>query len=423
MENERYATIIERDSDVERDVHVEVYNNFEVLQPIQQEWDDFVEKNGGDIFLTYDWCRVWWKYYGENRDLALFVFRNNKSLVGIVPLFFERIWLGPVFLNVAKIVGADFGLTAVSLSLASDFQEEIVRGLSDKLQGYSWDILLIGPLAGLYVNIEQFVGVCRRCLGKSCRIRVSQSGVQTYVQLADSWEKQLGHLSKNQRRTIKRSYKDISRTASEKGLSLASNIASNENFEEMFNGFVQMHQSHWKNIGEQGHFDDWPDALEFHREVAAAQLKRNRLRLLEVKLGERWLGYEYDYRFANRYYAILNARGSVDELPGISPTVSIGSILYAEQAKNAIKENVRCIDMMRGGDNYKQRLGGKLHPVRNLFVCRRRPLVLVRVSLFRAFAWLLNVCYYKIWFRRIAPRLPIHRGLLWRKWIKSKPLV
>lgn len=399
---------------------IRVYNNFEELKSIQQEWDSFVESVGGDIFLTYDWCRIWWKYYGKNRLLAVFVFREVKSIVGIIPLFFEKIWFGPVFLNVAKIVGADFSLTAVSLSLAPDFLEGIVRGFSDKLQGYSWDILLIGPLAGLCANVEKFTEVCRQYFGTSYRIQVKQSGVQTYIQLANSWEKQLDHLSKNQRRTIKRSYKDISRTASEKGLSLASNIASNENFEEMFNGFVQMHRSHWKNVGEQGHFEDWPDALEFHREVATAQLKRNRLRLLEVKIGEHCLGYEYDYRFGDRYHAFLNARQTVDELHGVSPAISIGSILYTEQVKNAIKENVRCIDMMRGSDNYKRRLGGKLYSVRNIFICQGKLMVLVRVGLFLVLTSLLNILYYKIWFRRITPKLPFKRGPLWKKWIRTR---
>ena len=64
-------------------VEVEIYNSFSALEPIKREWDRFIEEIGGEIFLTYDWCRIWWKYYGVDRDLGIFVFRHCGEICGI----------------------------------------------------------------------------------------------------------------------------------------------------------------------------------------------------------------------------------------------------------------------------------------------------------------------------------------------------
>ena len=58
-------------------VTVGVYDSFESLASMAGQWDNFVESVGGEIFLSYDWCRVWWKYYSKNRELKVLVFRSG----------------------------------------------------------------------------------------------------------------------------------------------------------------------------------------------------------------------------------------------------------------------------------------------------------------------------------------------------------
>lgn len=402
------------------EVHLEVFDDFDELAWMQQEWDDFVESVRAEIFLTYDWCKIWWKHYGKNRDLRVFVFRSNDELVGIIPLFFEKIWLGPVFVRVAKILGTDFTITTVSLPILSDSVEAVMKEfLGGILTKYKLDIVHLGPLCGLYPSMD-LMKVCSELLNSSYCVKQSNSGFQTYVRLAASWEKHLSGLSSNMRRTIKRSYRDICGIGGDDTKTLVTDIAKPDNCEETFDKFVQMHQLHWRKLGKLGHFADWPSALVFHREMARAQLERGRLRLVEVKLGSLCLGYEYDYKFGNKYHAFLNARASLGEVSGAGPGVSLGSVVFSEQLKRALKENVDYIDMMPGTDEYKRRLGGESFPIRNMYVFPKKLFVLIRVFLFRAFSCLLNFCYYRMWFCRIAPKLPFKRRSLWKIWIRTR---
>ena len=401
-------------------IHVDVFDNFDELAPMQQEWDNFVESVGAEIFLTYDWCRIWWKYYGKNRVLRVFVFRSNNKLIGIIPLFFEKIWLGPVFVRVAKIVGTDFTITTVSLPIVPDSVEAVMKEfLGGILTKYKLDIVHLGPLCGLYPSMN-LMKVCSRLLSSSYCISQRSSGFQTYVRLAGSWEEYLNGLSRNMRRTIKRSYRDLYSIGGDNTKALLADIAKPDNCEATFERFVQMHQLHWRKLGKLGHFADWPSALEFHREVARAQLERGRLRLVEVKLGSVCLGYEYDYKFGDKYHAFLNARVSSDEVPGAGPCVSLGNVVFSEQLKRALKENVEYIDMMPGTDEYKLRLGGESFPIGNIYIFPKKLFVLTRVFLFRAFSCLLNFCYYRMWFCRIAPKLPFKRRSLWQIWMHTR---
>lgn len=397
---------------VKHPVKVDIFDNFDALEPIQQEWDKFVESVGGEIFLTYDWCRIWWKYYGTKRDLRIFVFRSDGKLVGIIPLFFEKIWLGPIFVRGTKIVGSDFTLAQFSLPIHSKHIREVIEEFSKLLSENNWDIIHIGPIAGLYKYYDDLKNVCEELLGHSHIILSKNKGVQTYFELARSWDEQLASLKKGERWDIRRSYKALHSQTN----GLFSAFAPRENFQWIFENFVDMHQSYWRRLGKLGHFGDWPAAQDFHCEVAAVQLRHNRLRLLEVRAGKQYLGYEYSCKFGDRYFEFLNARSQPEELAKIS----VGRVVFSELVKQALKESVRCIDSMRGKYEHKLRMGGKLFPVRSIFIYPLKLDVLIRVFIFRTLAYLLDLCYYRIWFCRIAPRLPFKRRPLWKIWIRTR---
>ena len=52
-----------------------VHEGFEEIEHVAQTWDDCVERNGGDIYSTFDWCRTWWEFYGRGRRLLVYLVR------------------------------------------------------------------------------------------------------------------------------------------------------------------------------------------------------------------------------------------------------------------------------------------------------------------------------------------------------------
>lgn len=396
-------------------IDVKVYDSFDQLESMQLEWDGFVESICCEIFLTYDWCRLWWKYYGAGRQLRLFVFRQGGTLIGIIPMFFEKIWLGPVFIRAGKVVGTDFALSTIIPPIRKEFLQEVIQTLICRLVAdYRWDVLHIGPIAGIYRDFGRLLEIFQKCIGQGYQVRNGNNNVQTYFMLADSWEKQMTGFSNKKRRIINQKYRALREVVGEENTPIVSRFASTQDVQQLFDGFYEMHQRHWQKLGKPGHFGDWPDSRQFHREVALEQLKHDRLRLLEVKAGTYILGYKYAYKFGDKYLELLDARSEVKELA----RASLGKIVFCEQLKKALQERVKHIDSMRCKYEHKMWMGGKLFLVNNIYIYSGKLWPSIRIRIFRSLSWLLHMCYYRIWVLKIAPKLPFKRPL-WRIWIRS----
>ncbi len=404
-----------RSEDEDKAVTGKVFKSFEELAPMQPEWDDFVEAAGAEIFLTFDWSRVWWKYYGKGRDLSIFIFRRVGNLVGILPLFFETLRLGPVYVRTGKVVGSDFTLSQFSLPVVPLHIRTVMQRFCELVSEYEWDVIHIAPIAGLYRHFADLKTALEEVFRRDCVVLNGRNTVQTYFQLGENWEGQLASLNRNERGNIRKNYNAIRKACSTSSNSLRSCLAEESNFPEFFDDFVAMHQSHWNRLGKAGHFRDWPHAQEFHRELAEIQLKLGRLRLLKVNMGSNCLGYQYHYKFGDKYFHFLDARSESNLLKG----VSLGRITFCEQIKRALQEKIRYVDSMQGRYEHKLRLGGKLFSRKSIYIIARKLSTRIRFFVFRALARLLNLCYYRIWFCRTAPKLPVRPPSLRRIWIRT----
>ncbi len=104
----------------DQQLSVRVLHSFEDAEFFRSAWNDLVLRSGADIYQTFDWCRLWWKYYGVNRQLHIVLCFSGEELVGIIPGFTETLWLGPARLRVAKLVGSDFTVHLCNLPVLSD---------------------------------------------------------------------------------------------------------------------------------------------------------------------------------------------------------------------------------------------------------------------------------------------------------------
>jgi CelD/BcsL family acetyltransferase involved in cellulose biosynthesis len=392
------------------------YTSFDEIAKIQQEWDEFIESIGGEIFLSFDWCRIWWKHYGENRELLVVMYRDGEKLVGILPIFFEKIRLGPIAAKAAKFVGSDFTLSQFSIPIDKDHIEPVLKAFREQMSTRDFDIFHIGPIAGAYECLKDIHDGLTEAFDDSYAVMLRNTNVQTYYSLEGDLDAQLARLSKNERINVKQVYSKLNKAMKGEKGTADTKLANRDTIDESFDLFVRMHQSHWKKLGKAGHFGDWPGSYEFHRELAKTNLTHDRLRLLICRWGEHELGYEYIYKFGGMYLQFLNARSDLELFSGIS----LGKYTEMEMFKKGIEEKIRTIDSMRGRYEYKLRMGGKLADIHGIYLVPRKSYVQVKVKLFRFYAWLLNFLYYKLWYCRIASRLPFRRRPLWKIWIRSQ---
>ncbi len=387
------------------EISATVYSCFEDLADLRADWDAFIEANAADIFLTYDWCRIWWQYYGEGRTLAIYVFRAQNRIVGILPLFSERIWLGPLWADAVKMLGADYTLGQHGFPVERSYLSSALRLLTLSLANSKWDVLFLGNLSGRYAGHEDLRQALRASFD-SPRERVTVLKLpHMYFDVAEDFDAYLGTLKKKDRQLMRSTYRKV------KG-SFRTQLADSQNFAEMFDDFVAAHQAFWRGRGRRGHFGDWPRSHEFHRSVAREQLSHGRLRLLRVSTEDGGEGFQYSYRLGRRYYEVLMGR----RLDGKGASVDIGRLLFGEQLRLAIADGVGDIDSMRGIYDYKRRIGGIVTQIHRFCVLRGS----VRLAAWRQLARLLDLVYYRAWFCRLSMKLKLgNRKPLNRTWIRT----
>lgn len=388
------------------------FKDFEELEPIKSEWDRFVEAQTADIFLTFDWCRIWWNYYGRKREPILFVFRNNGQICGILPMFREKIRLGPFSAGVVKLMCTDYSPVTVSIAVRTENLVEVIRLLLEELQkSHPWNILFFGALCGRYPDTDLLASTLRKHLGEKYFIETRQRDVQTYFRIEPDWERQLLLMHKANRNHTRRIYKTIRNN----DIDLNSRLASQETLQKMFDMMCVAHRAQWNERGLPGHFIEWPMASQFHRELAETQSKYDRLRLMEIRLNQTTIGYEYLYRFGDTY---LHFNGGKLHFKDESK-IHFHRVAFGEMCGFSNKENVRWIDSMRGSYDYKKQFGGQLLPIKNVIVYSSKEGHSLKMKLFLLTIWLLNTGYSKIWRRRVMPRIGIKNRRFLDLWVRT----
>jgi len=384
------------------------FDDFAALEPIREEWDAFVDRVGGDLFSTLDWCRVWWAHYGTGRTLHLVVVRDasTEAMAAALPLFSERIRVGPVSVRALRLVGCDHSVTSVAPAIdPARMTEALAAGIDAASRRASWDVIHLGPLPGYYAardSLERAMGE----LPEVGAVEVRPTEAHMSFDVPETFDGFLAALSTKERRNVRRDERKLG----EQGEIVRETVTDRAALEEAFDAFIDMHQAHWRGQGRLGHFADWPDAVAFHKAMVARLFERDRLMLSRVRVDGETIASEYGYVFGRRAHWILAARrGGVP-----------GRIGFCGLVRHACRRGVREIDAMRGSYDYKRLLGARQQPQHSLVAVRRGTMPGLRLAILRRAARALDLAYYRAYFSRIAPKLPITPRPLWRSWIRTR---
>jgi CelD/BcsL family acetyltransferase involved in cellulose biosynthesis len=388
-----------------------VLNSFDEAEGLREEWDGFVAGCDGDLYSTFDWCRIWWRHYGDGRALEVHLFRDKGALVAILPTLRETVRFGPIAVRAIRLVGCDHSTTTCGPVIHPDRIAETVGRYAQWLElDAGWDVLHWGPLAGYFAHRPEMAAAFSKTLAwetQSC----AEGEPHIVWDLPVSFEQYLAGLQKKERSNIR-----ICRKKLAEGAEVSDAAGGNAELERSFATFIDQHQRQWQAEGKLGHFADWPGAGAFHVELARTMQARGRLWLLRLDSEGRTMGFQYNYRFGKRIHWLLGSR----ETDPRWDSYSSGRLLHAHTIERAIEEGCAQIDGLRGMYEYKLRLGGKVTRLQSITLIRQGAWTRARVAGVRWAGRALDLVYYRLWFGRVAPALPLRRRGLWKRWIRSR---
>jgi CelD/BcsL family acetyltransferase involved in cellulose biosynthesis len=391
---------------------VQTFHSFSEVESFRTAWNELVQRSGADIYQTFEWCSIWWKYYGKGRQLHLLLCFQGEDLVGIIPAFTETLGWGPVGIRVAKLIGADFTLHLCKLPVIPDSLSPVVSHAIRYFFGkHRCDLILFGPLSGPAAQTDEILAAAKQESESVAKAETLGDSCNTYFHLPSNPEEYLKGLGKQHRSNYSRKMTQFT-----KSHRVAFDVVSDPNkVLEEFDRFQKMHDEQWRLEGKLGHFGDWPHALAFNRDLVQTLGAQGHVRFYRIWADNEVVSSQFSYVFGSTNYWRLPARACSEHWSRFS----FGYMGLVKMFEDSMAEGFQTVEGGRGHYTYKLHLNGREWPMRTIQLTRKGSGASGRVRLFRSVAALFDIVYYKIIFARLAPRMSFFRRSLWPIWIRS----
>ena len=393
-------------------LEVKLLTSFKESAELRDRWDRASVDLQGSIYFSFDWARTWWDFYGAGKQLRIFVFSNQEQIVGILPLYIDRIGLKPLQFSVARLVCSNIPPKAFSPAIDPAWAEAIFESaLARLIQDYHCDLISLGPVSDNCRFLEAFESAARKRDSLCGAISKTRAGVHTLFELPGSLEEFFEGMEKDERK--KRKY-EMRLLAKEPAIK-RDVLSAPADLEPEFERFATLHASQWIGKGKLGHFGSWPNGKQYNLALVRSLASLGRVRFVRILSGEEVISSQFAFVFGDTWYWELPAR----LMDRKWSRFSLGTTGFFCLVEEAIKEGKSRIEGGIAHYDYKQKLGGKELGLDILRVVAKRSGSKLRNRLFSWLRSFLLVVYYKIWYARVSPRLPAPlRKPIWSFWLR-----
>lgn len=360
--------------------------------------------------MSFDWCRIWWEFFGQRRRLAVGLVWSSRELIGLFPMYIDSIGRPPFGVRIARIIGATDGPTRLlEPPVRPDLAHLSIRAFIDcLLDRQNCDLISLGTLKSTYPGLEELE---TRLVGERCQMRIRPSGVVTFYDLSARPEDYLTTLPASEQKKRRYDFRYLARYGAKEALF----TGPGPDVAKEFHKFVRMHTNSWEAKGRPGHFRAWPQAPEYQRKLAEFLAGLGRLRLFKIEVNSEAICYDYGFIFGRSFNWELPAR-SLDKTWA---KISLGSCALIAMLRRVVLEGVTCLYAGVGSYSYKTRLGAKECTVVTVRIFRKSMGTRIRIAAYDLFHTLIKILYFKIWYMRVQPRLPQWgRRPIWKFWAR-----
>jgi CelD/BcsL family acetyltransferase involved in cellulose biosynthesis len=312
------------------------------LDTLEKEWGELITGiPAAPVYLTWEWIRTWWCYFGRDRELWLLTGRDEQGrLLGIAPLMKEVRKTGWIKLRFIAFIGIGHDLEVHNNMLVHTSDAEgLTQAFLDYLfnQSDQWDVISLASVAQestLYGQLATAAG----------HLRTGTKTTSVYIPLPGNWETYLKLLTKKLRRNLK--YFSSKLENDHPGGVIFNCITDPRELPEAMKRLEELTKNRWHEKERVSNFDD-PRYSAFHRAIAGLALERGWLRLYQLNVSGRVIGMCYNYRFHDHVYA--HAVAFDLDWSGYSP----GRLAIANSIQTSIRETASEYDWGAGDHAYK----------------------------------------------------------------------
>lgn len=311
----------------------------EGFETVAGPWTKLLEEcSTNTVFLTPEWQQLWWRHFGDGRQLDILSVRDGDDLVGLAPMR-----LGG---RKMALVGNKDVCDYSDFIVSKDHVEAVLPLMFEDLSKRCWDRLVLHSIPAGSPTLE-LVPAFAKAQGWS--VDLAQENVCPRAELPDDWETYLNSLTKKDRHELRRKFR---RLDSAGDVRFYRSEASDKDMDD----FIRLHTMSREDKAE----FMTPEMEVFFREVVT--LPQAGLHFVEVDGIRAAAIVRFDYDNSRLLYN-----------SGYDPrfaSLSVGLLLKAWAIREAIEAGMKCFDFLRGDEPYKYDLGGVDYPIYELTVTR-----------------------------------------------------
>jgi len=318
---------------------IERIASLESLDKIQKEWDKFLLSSEYKcIFLTQEWFYSWWKNFSEDNSLEILVFTDeNKDIAGIAPLLIK-----------------DKNIRFIASHEVSDYCDFITK--KEKRSEFYENLLDYLKMNYSEVERIELINIKQSSPTLSLLPRLAESHGFSYayreIEVAPSlslpayYEGYLDLLDKRSRHELRRKLKRVESLDKISALK----ITDPQELEIHTEGFIKLHQN---SSPSKEKFWQKEGMTDFFRELIHRFSLKGWIELRLLLHGKETIAGLLNFSFFDRLYFYNSTFDK--EYAWYSP----GLFLFHQSLKEAIQEQKREADFLRGDEKYKYNFGAK----------------------------------------------------------------
>jgi len=313
------------------------------FQALKPEWDELLGVSPvNSLFLTWKWLSTWWKNLAEDRKLHIITVHRDNKIIAIAPLCVRpvrSVWFWQVrtfeFLGVGY-VGSDYP----DLIIRPGHEQQAIQALVFYMLNQHI-ILNFSLVLRNSCYLSEFADLIKQ---QGWRVLSNNTHVCPYIPLTGhDWESYLATLGSshryNLRRRIKNLHKEFTSVQFEQ-------VKTEQQVEETLAKLIELHNRRWDKQGGSDAFHR-PDLLRFHADISKITLKKDSLRLYQLRLDGNVVAVLYGFKYNNIFYYYQSGYDLEYS------RYSVGLVIMGLTIKSAIEDGMDKYDFLHGDEEYK----------------------------------------------------------------------
>jgi len=328
-------------------IEITLISRWEELQTISQEWNELLANSSEDtFFLTWEWISAWWNHYGNGRQLFVLAAKKEGRLVGIAPLYVDKVKKYGQRWKALKIIGdgsgdSDYQDCIVLAGLEEEVAQAFVNFLASRRN--DWHVIEFESVPETSPFIKAFLDAAKENLAGTTQEAVPC----TSMVLPSNWDEYLNALKPRVRSKVRSSLAFLEKEIR----SVPVACSEPQELDDWLPTLFDLHTRRWKQVGQSGVFHG-SAKRNFYAEVSRAALAKGWLAFYRLDWGERPLAMQYGFLYRDRFLLLQEGYDPSFE------TVRPGQTLRAWAIRYWIQNGLKEYDFLAGAPKHKLEWGG-----------------------------------------------------------------